>query len=77
MMVPAIVAVALLLILLWRLHKMAVDLTAEFANLSKAIADLPGRIAAAQAGQIQASDVQAAADAAAATITALPLPPAA
>lgn len=52
------------------------DLTAQFANLSKTIADLPGRIAAAQANAIQPADVAAAADAAAAQIVALPLPPA-
>ena len=59
-----------------RLKKMAVDLTAEFANLDAAIAALPARIAAAEANQIQPSDVQAAADARAATVNAiLPAPP--
>ncbi len=72
-----VVVVAIQILILWRIHKMAVDLTAQFANLDKAIADLPGRITAAEAGAIQPADVQAAADARAATITALPLPPAA
>ena len=60
----------------WRLKKMAVDLTAQFANLDAAIAALPARIAAAEAGAIQPADVAAAADARAAQITALNLPPA-
>jgi hypothetical protein len=65
-----------LILILREVRKMAVDLTAQFSNLDAAIAALPARITAAEAGAIQPADVQAAADARAATITALPLPPA-
>jgi hypothetical protein len=55
----------------WRLHKMAADLSAEFAKLDAAIAALPARIAAAQASAIQPADVQAAADSRAAQVDAI------
>lgn len=71
-----IVVVVGFTILTLGVKKMAVDLTAQFANLDAAIAALPARITAAEANVIQPADVQAAADARAAQITALPLPPA-
>ena len=59
----------------WRIHKMAVDLTAEFANLDAAIAALPARVAAAvaagSANAIQPADVAAAADQRAAQVNAI------
>ena len=62
-------------LILWRLEKMAVDLTAQFATLDAAIAALPARIAAAEAAaaanQIQPADVQAAADSRAASVNAI------
>jgi hypothetical protein len=54
-----------------REKKFMADLTAQFANLDKHIADAIARVAAGQANAIQPADVQAAADARAAVVDAI------